>query len=317
MLLLSERVSSMFGMPVVCYLFLGGAGGGLCAVTGVAGLRVPDASSHRMPLSLKRFMRAALIIASATLALSALVLMADSNRPEAVMYMLVVPRATFLSVGAWLLIAGIATGCVLTLMWGFASTRRMVVLMRVLLVAYVVLGVAIAVYTGLFLSSMPSVSLWNTVLLPLLFLLSSLSCGIALLFACMSFTGAGQDYAPYEAILAKRDALLIVLEAAVAIAFALRAGSLLSFPSQDMAGLLQSNTLLSGDSLWLWCVIFVLCGLVVPFAFDVSLLTKGLSSVIGRRTLLATASCLVGSFAMRACLVAAAVHPVLEMQVLG
>ena len=76
----------------------------------------------------------------------------------------------------------------------------------------ILLGVAVALYTGLFLSDLPAVAVWYTPLLPLLFLSSSLSCGLTCAPVVAYLAGEWQTLGSSLVRLVKIDAAVIVFE---------------------------------------------------------------------------------------------------------
>ncbi len=76
----------------------------------------------------------------------------------------------------------------------------------------------------------------------------------------------------------------------------------------SVAGQASAQELLFGDNAWLFWGVFVLVGLVVPFAFECLCVYRRVHP--SGALLLAGACVLVGGLAMRYCIVAAGMHPV-------
>ena len=158
--------------------------------------------------------------------------------------------------------------------------------------AGVVLGAVLMLYTGLMLSDMPSVLAWNTPLVPVLFCLSSLSCGCALLFACAAFAASRTSALASVAGLVRFDTALVLAEALVLAAYL---AWCLANASTHAAGL----ALLQGAlAPWFW-VPLVGVGLVAPVVLE------RLVSRSNYQTQFAwIAGCvLCGGFALRWCVV--------------
>lgn len=171
----------MFGIEVVCYLFLGGVGGGLCAVLAALALAVPVASLARSVQPVYRgFFGRGWALATLLLFVGALCLLADSGNYPALPQLFFSGRLTYLTVGAYAL--AVATGCCLasTVFWRCAGRVGSRAVYRAAHGLLLVAGVVVALYTGLFLADIPAVAFWHTPWLPPLFLCSSLSCGLAL-----------------------------------------------------------------------------------------------------------------------------------------
>lgn len=192
------------------------------------------------------------------------------------------------------------------------------------------LGVLLAVvsfvtmaYTGLLLSSMASVPLWHSLWLPVMFVLSSLSCGIALVLASAILGRSACAFASVLRMLVRIDGLIIVVEALVlaawlvAVCAAAGAGSAdANATSTDAAALASVRLLLAGpDALAFW-VGLVAVGLVVPLAIDaiascaLSSPRASLATLSGQTAFLASATgVLVGGACLRATIVSAALVP--------
>ena len=92
-------------------------------------------------------------------------------------------------------------------------------------------GISVAVYTGLLLSDMKAVSLWATPVLPLLFAVSSLSCGCAVVVGTACFSGTLSVFGSVLRQVANADAALLVLVSSIGVligGFVLRYGIVLA-----------------------------------------------------------------------------------------
>ena len=86
------------------------------------------------------------------------------------------------------------------LAWAGLARRWRFAAVRVLQAALALAALAVMLYTGLLLQSLNAVPLWATPWLPALFVLSSLSCGMALvLAACVLAGGLIMRYCVVEA----------------------------------------------------------------------------------------------------------------------
>jgi polysulfide reductase chain C len=142
-----------------------------------------------------------------------------------------------------------------------------------------VLSVLLITYTGVLLSS-SSVSLWASVLLPVLFVVSATSTGMAATLLVGALLGRE---IPHEA--GRAGAILAVLEVLALVAF------LVSVP----AGVLISGSL----GLWFWLGVVAL-GLLIPFALELWTMRARATMLL----VLASSLCvLLGGLVLRAVIV--------------
>ena len=303
---------------VVCYLFLGGTGAGLCLVLSVLGLLVPRSCLSTLPgvhlhpsAAYRKLLGSGFVAAFVLLALGIVCLVADLGNAERMILLLVHPTASYLAVGSWALAACLALAAALGLAWLGVGVWN-VALVRVVHVVAGLASLVVMVYTGLLLQSLGAVPLWATPWLPALFAASSLSCGIACALALAQITGSASAFGAMLGRLAAIDAAVIVVEAAIVAVFvcaASQAGAPLS-NGTELAAAQSVRELVAGRNAQLFWGCFAVLGLAVPFALDVvlALRRRPLPGVV----LFASACVLAGGFVMRFCVVAAGAHPVLS-----
>ena len=268
-----------FGELIVWYLFLGGAAAGSFAVLSAVDLYTAFSRSRRerlaraasgcagrrfRPETQRRVVATGYAIAFAMLVVGMLCLLADLGRPEAFYLLFLHPTGSFVSIGTFALT--LFAAC-LTL----ALAESVLVLgpawERAALAAKVigeVLAIAVMVYTGLLLESVIAVDLWRSAWLPVLFLLSALSCGcaVALISVCLCESRAGS--LPWFRGLSLVDAAIIFLEALAVIMCAITVNA----ASADR----PFDALLSGDQAWVFWLGFAGCGILMPLAIETSAL---------------------------------------------
>ena len=335
----------MFGELIVCYLFLGGIGAGVCAVLGVMGLLVPadamrfggicatgvaltrgdlghgerecaegsfrirrNASVRTSPAYMSLF-APTYACAILVLVLGMVCLLGDIGRIDRLLLLLLQPAPSYIAVGTYALTACVLIAAILSLFWGGILRSCPLWLLRLLGVLQILFAVLVMLYTGLMLSDMPSVPLWNTLWLPALFVASSLTCGMALVFAAAQLLGWGNVFVGVLRRLAVCDVLLTALELAIFVLFALTCVDMMG-PAEsatEIAAATSASHLLTGDlAPWLWGG-FALCGVAMPLLLEVvSLRLKHWSPAL---TLVVSVLVLMGAFAMRYCLVQAGMHP--------
>ncbi|MEG2851149.1 MAG: NrfD/PsrC family molybdoenzyme membrane anchor subunit, partial [Raoultibacter sp.] len=209
----------MFNTLIVCYLFLGGAGAGALTLLSVLELaRASHRFGHMRPTAAdqamsKEFFARCWSICVVILIFGVLCLLVDLGHPERVLNLLISPTLTPITIGAYSLAGALVCSGVFAAVELLDSFHPAIWAIRVLALLGIALGLTASLYTGMLLQSMASVVFWNTPLLPALFLLSSLSTGIACLFLGTVFVEG--RIAPFRPVvlLARIDVVLIVLEA--------------------------------------------------------------------------------------------------------
>ena len=313
----------MLGELPVWYLFLGGCGAGLLAAASVMMLLVPlpnrvvalgvvdgPEGVRCMYRSLAHLFVPACAGAGVLLATGVACLAVDLGITERALLLFTSPRPTFLSVGAWLLSAAMFVDVVLLVVWAH-EPRRMSPWVRVLPAAAAVLGLAVMTYTGLLLQSLAAVPLWDTPLLPCLFVASSLSCGVALMVAVVKLSGVSAQFEAVARQWERVDVAVLLAETAIAVAFvAVQVARAQTGETGTLLALGASlQTLLAGTDAWAFWGVFGGAGIAVPLVLALA----GLHAKPSPMMPFAQAACaLVGAFAMRWSIVAAGMHPVLQ-----
>ena len=171
----------VFGGLIVGYLFLAGTGAGAFAVA--AGACLWDAWH---PTSRTRVVvhgvQPALALAPLVVMAAALMLLADLGSLDAAARVLIQPPRTVMAVGAWLVVALIATSGAVAVM-GFVPRLRTPSAAWGCVIAGLVAAVGVMAYSALLLADAVAVDFWRTPWLTVLFAASSLSCGTALAVA--------------------------------------------------------------------------------------------------------------------------------------
>ncbi len=328
----------MFSNLIVAYLFLGGTGAGCCFVASLLAVFAdPDELDAVLRCRMrsaqaqiwKRFFLALYIAALIVLLLGVICLMADLGRPDRLLSLLFQPAPTFIAFGAWSIIAsGVLTTLNLLLWAGAIPGNRRLVLVSSILEA--IAALAVFIYTGLLLSTVQAVPLWNTPWLVALFSLSALSCGIALSLLAAFFSRSMAAFTSVLLRLVKADAVIIALEAVIAafcLASVWSAAGGITGPTDDTAraAFASLESLVLGPWAVLFWAGFAFVGLAVPFIQDM-LVARSSRSFRGARSIhnssaitgtnartlimLGTAACvLAGGFILRLLVVQAALHP--------
>ena len=303
---------------VVCYLFLGGTGAGLCLVLSVLGLLVPRSCLSTPPgvhlhpsAAYRKLLGSGLVAAFVLLALGIVCLVADLGNAERMILLLVHPTASYLAVGSWALAACLALAAALGLAW-LASAS----------------GTSPSYASFMWSPGLRPSWSWCT---PAFCCRASARCPCGPRRGCRRCSRRRRCRAASRARLrllrsrarhrrsapcsgAWRPSMprVIVVEAAIVAVFvyaASQAGAPLS-NGTELAAAQSVRELVAGRNAQLFWGCFVVLGLAVPFALDVvlALRRRPLPGVV----LFASACVLVGGFVMRFCVVAAGAHPVLS-----
>jgi len=175
-----------WGLPVVFYLFLAGMGAGALTVSSSVLLRGGGGGFAGAHLDIARY---GAFLAPIPIIVGAGLLVFELGSFEAGHWfkwvnLWKVINLSPMSIGTWLLTLVIIVSIIYAYTFfrnapGLGESRLRV--RRLLAWVGVPLGISVGVYTGVLLGAMPSRPFWNSPILALLFLLSSLSTGVALI----------------------------------------------------------------------------------------------------------------------------------------
>lgn len=292
-------MTELFSSLIIWYLFLGGLGGGAYLVAWTLGILAarkggPWALLHarvRMPL---------LVASLGSLVAGALCLFKDLAREEQALLLFSKPTLTPISVGTFTLSALIACATVLVVLGVRNPIGTESPAQRLVAAVGAAAALVVVAYTGVLLSSMPSVPLWTSPALPALFALSALSCGVAAALAVAAFAEPDLErLRPALSKLMRADTALIALEIVAAV--------LLCFHARNSPAAAASlAALASGPLAAQFWIGFVLCGLAIPAIME-SVPARSASAHRGW-CIVASCSVLAGGFFLRLCTVAAGAH---------
>ncbi len=254
------------------YLFLGGMGAGAFIMAAV--LYLIDNAKHRRIVCLS--MWAALV----SLAVGLLLLLSELITPVRgmMMWQSFSHFTSWMTYGAWGAFLAMAVFLVSALLamppasaWfgkkckAYAKNPHKA--RKVLAVIGIVLGVFVAVYTGMLLLSAGSVPLWNTPLLPCLFTVSAFDTGVALVELIAVVSSKKEPLAPKARLLMERIVVvLVIVELLVMLAFL---ASMLGANRETAAGVAAASSaglLVSGGLAGCFWGMVVVCGLALPLA---------------------------------------------------
>ena len=262
----------MFSDLVILYLFLGGAGAGLLVILStLEALRFVGASSARWISATvwipSAFFRMAWPVSFVILSMAILALIADLGRPDRLFAFVLHPRLSVMTIGAY----------ALAIAWGLSAILSLVSLLdgalwfdgirpAVCAIGFIS-GLITCAYTGLLLQSSAAVLFWQTPFLTITFVLSSLSCGFALVMLVLTFI---QERRPMEysiRFVMSADSLLIAIEVVTLFFLVMR-----GFMTVGAEG--SAWSVVGGDHSFAFWTGLVIAGLVVPFAIENTALAR-------------------------------------------
>jgi formate-dependent nitrite reductase membrane component NrfD len=223
----------------------------------------------------------------------------DLGRADRLLELLLAPRLTILAVGTWLL----AFFLLLTTVQMGLRLRFAEVIPKAVHVAIrwasALSALAVMLYIGLLLQDLRSVHFWDSPLLPVIFVLSSLSGGVALLMLISFFRQ--NDGVPLRLIARLSDAHfpLIACEALLLAAY-----MVLAFYRSPVAAA-SATELIFGDYLLPFWGGVVICGIAVPLGLEWLAHRKATWSLAAVYALML----LAGTLAIRYCFLMVGMHP--------
>ncbi len=256
-----------WGLAVISYLFLAGLGAGALTVSASVFLRGRGGGFGNGHFAIARY---GALIAPLPVMIGTGLLVFELGSFQAgnwFKWLNLYKTITLspMSIGTWLLTLFIGLSLVYAytfLRAGASPDDKFQPLRKALAWIVVPLGIAVAVYTGVLLGAMPSRPFWNSPILPLLFLLSALSSGIASLLLARALLQKGThdpDMAQSSYLLTASDVMLIGFELVVVFLFIMFAYLTVGDVQAAVAVILPGGSL--ATMFWFW---FVLVGLLVP-----------------------------------------------------
>lgn len=300
----------LWGMPVVAYLFLAGVGAGAMTVSSSVLLRGGGGGFGGRHFDVARY---GAFLAPIPVMLGCAMLVFELGSFQTGhwfkwlnLYMVI--NLSPMSIGTWLLTLFVGVSLIYAYtFWprDAAPGDRYDTLRKAAAWVGVPLGIGVAVYTGVLLGAMPSRPFWNSPILAMLFLLSSISTGVAVIMLARAVMhrrklGAEDqvDYHESGYILTASDVLLIGFEILVIFLFLMFAHLTVGDVKYAVSVIL-SGTL--ANQFWFWVV---LVGLIAPALVELRyviprLLYHHAFAVPRGMELLVPIAVLVGGFMLR------------------
>lgn len=239
--------------PISSYIFLGGLGGGIAIVSAVADIFWGLGGIFAMGP----------FIAAVIIALASGLLVFELGRPLRFWRVMVTKKLSEMTFGAWMLtllmIAGLVySSCWLTLLpwYGLAGLRHAFAWICL------ILGIGVALYTGVFLGTMKSRPFWNGPALPVLFLILSLSTGLAaqiLIVSIWPWGGSTSQAADITPLLGVANIGFFVIEGIILFVYVFMMRASVTVRASGPAA-----SWLSGSRALIFWVGAVIAGILVP-----------------------------------------------------
>ncbi len=259
-----------WGLPVVWYLFLAGVGAGALTASASVLLRGGGGGFGGAHIEIARY---GAFLAPLPLIVGCFALIFELGTFEAGQWfrwvnLYKVINLSPMSIGTWLLtfFIGVSVLYAYTFLPNAPFLgERQARLRKTLAWISVPLGIATAVYTGILLGAMPARPFWNSPILALLFLLSSISTGVALILLARAVFHRTQspeverEYRESDYLLTATDILLIGFELMVIFLFIMYAQLTIGGVKEAIAVILPG-----GDLAVLFWFGVVLVGLLIP-----------------------------------------------------
>ncbi len=259
-----------WGLPVILYLFLAGVGAGAVTVSSSVLLRGGGGGFGGGHLALARY---GALLGPIPVMVGTFLITFELGRPFRMLNLFKVINLSPMSIGSWLLLVFIFASLLYAL--AFLPTfmpqferlgDRLDPVRKALAWINVPLGISVAIYTGVMLGAMPARPLWNSPILALLFLISALSTGVALIILartlCHRKTTTPEIERRYHQsayMLTASDVMLIGLELMMIFLFVMFAHLTIGSVKYAVSVILPGGDM--AVMFWVWVV---LVGLLMP-----------------------------------------------------
>jgi formate-dependent nitrite reductase membrane component NrfD len=246
------------------------------------------------------------LIAPVPVIVGTLFIIFELGRPFRALNLFKLINLSPMSIGSWVvgLFIVISIAYALTYILPSSLVGKLVRSMRQLL-AWLILpfGFGLAVYTAILLGAMPARPFWNSPVIAMLFVLSALSGGIAIIMLALLLfhrrPGSAADHERSMHLLGGTDAMLLLGELLVILFFLLFAQLSIGSVKESVSVILPSGEL--GAQFW---GLVVMIGILLPAGMELSKFVPGraaTNSISSARLFEFTAAALIliGGFALR------------------
>jgi formate-dependent nitrite reductase membrane component NrfD len=287
----------VYSLFIVWYLFLAGMGSGayvLAAIFGFAGGR----SRAKGLREYREITRGGFYLGPLLVMFGAVFLIFDLGSPEKAYRLFLSTRFTYLTFGSWVVLVFCLLAAALALLRSTDRVRLPRPVFKTLELIAATCALGIMGYTGLFLSSMPSIPFLNSPLIVVLLIVSSLATGSALIALYGFFNQQRKSMFFGSRIIVRIDLVLIFIEILILAALIVAScfGGDLSAAS---VGVLLAGA--GAPAFWFGVV---LLGLAVPCV--VGMLGRQSSHMVNQA--ISSTAVLLGGLALRYALITAGLH---------
>jgi formate-dependent nitrite reductase membrane component NrfD len=295
--LFKEPRGQMFSLYIVWYLFFAGAGSGAYALAVFFGLSDSISRSERFR-EYHEITRGGFYLGPILVVFGVVFLLFDLGSPAKAYTIFLSTKFTYLTFGSWavLLLCALSTSLALLQSDLFVKLPRAI--FRAFEVLSLLLALSVMIYTGVFISSMPSVPFLNTPLITALFVISSFSAGAAVI-TLYGFFNQQRKSIPFGLkIIPRIDIVLILLEMVVLVILIL-----LEYFEGGVSAK-SVNVLLLGAGRYAFWIGVVFIGFIIPLV--AGLFTQRSPHMVSQA--ISSSALLIGSLALRYSLILAGLH---------
>lgn len=278
-----EGLQLVWGWQPALYLFFGGTGAGGFVVSAVFSLY--EEGKNRRALNVSMWASAGCLI------VGLLLLLGELTNPVRgmLLWQSFSNWSSWMTFGAWVVFCAVTIFVLMATLtsrfvrkrFGLSWEKEGVLsgygrLCKALSVVGILLGLCVAIYTGVLLMLAPGVPFWKTLLLPCLFTVSALDTGVALVeLVAAVCSKKGEIKGKSGKLLVKSIVALVLAEALVAVAFFAtmlsgNVGSSGGSESFERVAVSSAELLVIGELAPFFWGLFVFCGLIVPLIVAVA-----------------------------------------------